>query len=71
MSDHLLWDEIPDAANPGDMLRAYSFFGHPPQASSIFAPILDCAILLTSLGKWFGLDLKKGKQLPGYGQIEI
>lgn len=27
MSSHLLWAEVPDVANPGDILRAYSFFG--------------------------------------------
>jgi hypothetical protein len=70
MSDHLLWAEVPDAVNPGDTLRAYSFFGHPSQASGIFAPIMDSAYLLTPLGKRVGQDLKKGWWLPGYGRIE-
>lgn len=70
MSDHLLWAEVLDEANPGGSLRAYSFFGHPSVASNIFAPAMDCAYLLTPNGKRFDLDMKKGRWLPGYGHIE-
>jgi hypothetical protein len=70
MSAHMLWAEAQDKAFAGDLLKAYAFFGHPSISTSIFAPRIDSAFLLTPAGERLGLALKKGDWLPGYGHIE-
>ncbi|MHB8117937.1 MAG: DUF4198 domain-containing protein [Methanothrix sp.] len=70
MSDHMLWAEAQDKALAGDLLKAYAFFGHPSMSTSIFAPRIDSAFLLTPAGEKLSLALKKGDWLPGYGHME-
>jgi hypothetical protein len=70
MSDHMLWAEAKDKASAGDRLEGYAFFGHPSKSTSIFAPRIESAFLLTPAGERLGLDLKKGEWLPGYGNME-
>jgi hypothetical protein len=70
MSDHMLWAEARDKAVVGDLVKGYAFFGHPSMSSSIFAPRIDSAFLLTPKGERLGLTLKKGDWLPGYGHME-
>ncbi len=70
MSDHLLWVEVRDSVLVGTRHRAYSFFGHPSLASSLYAPQMDVAYLLTPLKEKIVLELQKGDWLPGYGNIE-
>jgi uncharacterized GH25 family protein len=70
MSDHMLWAEAQDKALSGDLLKAYAFFGHPSMSTSIFAPRIDSAFLLTPAGDKLSLALKKGDWLPGYGHME-
>ena len=70
MSDHMLWAEAQDKAVVGDLVKGYAFFGHPSMSSSIFAPRIDSAFLLTPGGERLSLALKKGDWLPGYGHME-
>ncbi len=70
MSDHMLWAEAIDKVVAGDPAKAYAFFGHPSMSTSIFAPRIDCAFLLTPAGEKLSLALKKGDWLPGYGHME-
>jgi hypothetical protein len=70
MSDHMLWAEAKDKAVVGGLVKGYAFFGHPSMSSSIFAPRIDSAFLLTPEGERLDLPQKKGDWLPGYGHME-
>lgn len=70
MSDHMLWAEARDKAVAGDLVKGYAFFGHPSMSTSIFAPRIDSAFLLTPAGEKLSLTLSKGDRLQGYSHME-
>lgn len=71
MSDHMLWAEARDLVSVGEIGKGYAFFGHPSMSTSIFAPRIDSAFLLTPSKERVSLNLQGGGWLPGFGHMEF
>ncbi len=70
MSPHLLWVESRNKIETGASADFYCFFGHPSDASGIYAPLMNAAYLIDPEGRRTEVELISGNWLPGYGHIK-